>query len=126
MSETWTTKQAVARKLEAFNNRYLRGILGITSMQQRLQHISSVQVAKQFGMEESLEDMIVLRTLRRLDHLARMDDHRLPKKILLGWLSKRRPAHGTKIRWRDQVKKDLKKFGIEEKGWFKLAQDKAR
>ena len=95
-------------------------------MQQRLQHISSVQVAKQFGMEESLEDMIVLRTLRRLGHLARMDDHRLPKNILLGWLSKRRPAHGTKIRWRDQVKKDLKKFGIEVKGWFKLAQDKAR
>ena len=61
--------------------------------------------------------------LRRLGHLARMDDHRLPKKILFDWLSKHRPAHGTKIRWRDQVKRDLKKFGIEERGWFGLAQD---
>ena len=60
------TKRAVARKLEAFNNRCLRGILGITSVQQRLKHISSIQVAKQFGMEESLEDMIVLRRLRWL------------------------------------------------------------
>ena len=34
------------------------GVLGITSVQQHLQHISSVQVAKQFGMEESLENMI--------------------------------------------------------------------
>ena len=77
-------------------------------------------------MEQSLEDMIVLRRLRWLGHLARMDDHRLPKKILFGWLSKRRPAHGTKIRWRDQVKSDLNKFGIEERGWFRLAQDRAR
>ena len=53
-SKTWTTKRAVARKLEAFHNRCLRGILGITSVQQRLQHTSSVQVAKQFGMDESL------------------------------------------------------------------------
>ena len=83
-------------------------------------------MAKQFGMEESLEDMTVLRRLRWLGHLARMDDNRLPKKILFGWLSKRRPAHGTKIRWRDQVKRDLKKFGIEERGWFRLAQDRAR
>ena len=58
-SETWTTKRAVARKLEAFHNRCLRGILGITSVQQRLQHIrSSVQVAKQFGMDihDSVEE----------------------------------------------------------------------
>ena len=96
-SETWTTKRAVARKLEAFHNRCLRGILGITSVQQHLQHMSSVQVARQFGTEQSLEDMIVLRRLRWLGHWARMDDHRLPKKILFGWLSKRRPAHGTKI-----------------------------
>ena len=40
----------------------------------------------------------------------------------------RRPSHGTKMRWQDKVKKDLKKFGIEieERGWFRLAQDKAR
>ena len=35
-SETWTTKRAVARKLEAFHNRCLRRILGITSVQQHL------------------------------------------------------------------------------------------
>ena len=66
-------------------------------------------------MEESLEDTIVLRRLRWFGHLARMDDHRLSKKILFGWLPKRRPAHETKI----QVKRDSKKFGIEERGWFR-------
>ena len=55
-----------------------------------------------------------------------MDDHRFSKNILFGLLSKRHLAHGTKIRWRDQVKRDLNKSGIEERGWFRLAQDRAR
>lgn len=124
-SETWTTKHDTKRKLEVFHNRCLRGIMGITSRQQRMEHISSVQIAKQFGMEESLEDLIVARRLRWLGHVARMDDHRLPKKILFGWLPQRRPAHGTKMRWRDRVRKDMKKFCIEEGNWFRLAQDRS-
>ena len=44
-------------ELEAFHNHCLRGIVGITSAQQRIEHISSVQVASKFWMEESLEDL---------------------------------------------------------------------
>ena len=29
----------------------------------------------------------------------------IPKKLLFGWLPERRPAHGTKMRWRDRVRK---------------------
>ena len=123
-SETWTTKRNTTRRLEAFHNHCLRGIVGITSAQQRIEHISSVQVASKFGMEESLEDLIVVRRLRWLGHVARMENHRLPKKVLFGWLPQWCPAHGTKMRWRDRVRKDLKKFGIEESGWFCLAQDR--
>ena len=123
-SETWTTKHNMTRRLEAFHNHCLRGIVGITSAQQRIEHISSVQVASKFGMEESLEDLIVERRLRWLGHVARMEDHRLPKKVLFGWLPQQRPAHGTKMRLHDHVRKDLKKFGIEESGWYCLAQDR--
>ena len=55
-----------------------------------------------------------------------MDDHRFSKSILFGLLFKRHLAHGTKIRWWDQVKRDLNKFGIEERGRFRLEQDRAR
>ncbi len=54
-----------------------------------------------------------------------MDDHRLPKKILFGWLPQRCPAHGTRMRWRDRVRKDLKKFNIDERRWYQLAQDRS-
>ena len=122
-SETRTTKHDTTRKLEVFHNQCLRGIMGITSRQQRMEHISSVQMAKQFGMKESLEDLIVARRLRWLGHVARMEDHRIPKKILFGWLPQCHPAHGTKMRWRDHVRKDMKRFYIEERNWFRLAQD---
>ena len=90
-SETWTTKRDAVRKLEVFHNRCLRGILGISAMQQRMEHISSVQVAKRFGMEESLEDMVTARRLCWLGHVARMSEERIPKKVLFGWLSQHRP-----------------------------------
>ena len=88
--------------------------------------ISSVQVSQMFGMEESMEDLILKRRLRWLGHVARMDDSRLPKKMLFGWLLQRRPQHGTKMRWRDRVRKDMimKKFGIDESGWFAKALDR--
>ena len=124
-SETWTTKHFHVRKLEVFHKRCMRTIMGISSVQQRLEHISTIQVAKRFGMEESLEDIIAARCLRWLGHMARMDDHRLPKKVLFGWLPQRRPAHGTKIRWRDRVRKDMMKFKIEERSWFSLAQERS-
>ena len=49
---------------------------------------------------------------------------RIPKRMLFGWLPQRRPAHGTKMRWRDRARKDLKKFGIEEGSWYKVAQNR--
>ena len=53
-----------------------------------------------------------------------MKDDRIPKKLLFGWLPQRRPAHGTKLRWKDKVRKDLKKFNIEEGSWFHTAQER--
>ena len=61
-------------------------------------------------MKEALEDVLTVRRLRWLGHVARMKDNRTPKRLLFGWLPQRKPAHGTKLRWRDGVRKDLKKF----------------
>ena len=92
-------------------------------MQQQTQHITSVQVADRFGMRESLEDIIIVRHLRWLGHVVRIEDHNyhLLKQMMFGCLSQPRPAHGVMMRWRDHVKKDLKKFGIAKEGWFKRA-----
>ena len=123
-AETWVNKSTATRKLESFNSRCLRRILGITRAQQRQHRLASVQVRRRFGAEEALEDVVAAKRLRWVGHVARMDDSRLPKKLLFGWLPQRRPAHGTRQRWRDKVRKDLKRFRIEEGGWFHVAQDR--
>ena len=125
-SETWTTKRASTKKLEVFHNRCLRSILGISSVQQRMEHISSVDIAKRFGMSESLEDSIAARRLRWLGHVARMDNQRLPKILLFGRLPQSRPTHGTKMRWRDRISKDLVKFGLNQNAWYSVSQERSK
>ena len=52
--------------------------------------------------------------LRCLGHLECMEDYRLPRKIMHGWLLSPRPPHGVKLRCRDKVMQDLKKIGISD------------
>ena len=65
-------------------------------------------------MDEALEDVVIARRLRWLAHVARMQEDRIPKRLLFGWLSHRKPMHGCKLKWRDRVRKDLKRFKIDE------------
>ena len=46
-----------------------------------------------------------------LGHLGRMEEERLPKKLLFGELVKKRLCHETKKRWQDGVKLDLQAIG---------------
>ena len=41
---------------------------------------------------------------------------------VFGELMKKRPFHGTKKRWRDEVMRDLKAIGIED--WYAVCQDR--
>ena len=43
-----------------------------------------------------------------------MEHCRLPKGLKFGWLPEKRLAQGTKQRWKDKVREDLKQFRIEE------------
>ena len=124
-SETWTTKRVLTQKLETFHNRCLRGIFGITRMQQRAQHISSSEVRGKFGMKEMMEEVVMLRRMPWLGHVARMPHTRMPKQILFGRFVKTRPFHGVKMRWKDRVKKDMLSLNIWS-GWYNEAQDRKK
>ena len=123
-AETWTNKRAATRKLKSFSNKCLRRIMGITRAQQRIKCVTSAQVRNKFGVEETLEDVVTAKKLRWLGHVARMNDDRLAKQILFGWLPQKRPAHAVKLRWRDRVRKDLKNFDIKEENRFEIAQER--
>ena len=122
-AETWNLKAEHVRRLATFHNRCVRTILGVTRYQQWEQRLTSKALANRFGMVWSIPDIIMDRRLQWLGHLGRMEDERLPKQVLFGELKKKRPCHGVKKRWRDQVSKDLQ--AIKLKGdWYQLSQDR--
>ena len=123
-AETWTIKAPSMRRLRAFHNRCIRSILGVSKHQQWRDQITSEQLAASFGMEDSIEDLLMTYRLRWIGHIARMGDERLPKKLLFGEFEKKRPFHGTKKRWRDGVKSDLQAIGIGD-NWYDLAQERS-
>jgi len=44
-----------------------------------------IQLAKCFGVRESISNLLGLARLKWLGHVAWMPDDRIPKKILFGW-----------------------------------------
>ena len=49
-----------------------------------------------------------------------MEDYRIPKRILFGWLPQKHPPGGPRKRWRDVVKTDLKMVGVLDT-WYSSA-----
>ena len=47
-----------------------------------------------------------------------MPDHRIPKSALFGWLTWPRPRGGSRKRWRDVIRKDLKDIEVDEDEWY--------
>ena len=123
-AETWATKRVSTQKVGVFNNRCLRHIMNISRAEQRAGYISSVQMRRNFGMDKALEDVVIARRLRWLGHVARMQEDRIPKRPLFGWLTHPRPMHGCKLRWRSRVRKDLKRFKIDEGRWYRNAKER--
>ena len=52
----------------------------------------------------------------------RMNEERLPKKVLFGELTKKKSRHGVKKRWRDVARSNVGAIGASER-WYSLCQD---
>ena len=121
-SECWTPLRRHLKRLDSFHHRCIRTVLGVTNKQQWEEHISSEMVRERWGDTENVAVKIQKRRLEWLGHLARMSNHRSPKIVLFSWLLHPRPCHGTRRRWRDVLKRDMKEAGIPAGSWYELAQ----
>lgn len=122
-AETWTLKAPQVRRLNSFHNRCVRSIVGVTRYQQWKQRISTRRVTSAFGMQETISDLIMDQQLRWLGHVGRMEEERLPKRVLFGELRKKRPCHGVKRRWRDVARSNVEAIGVSDR-WYELCQDR--
>ena len=122
-AETWAIKAPQVRRLQSFHNRYIRCILGVSRHLQWRDHITTEQLALEFGMTEGMDVLLALCRLRWLGHVGRMEADRLPKQILFGELLFARPFHGPKLRWRDVVR-DLRIIRFDATSWYSAVQDR--
>ena len=64
------------------------------------------------------------RKMRLLGHLVRMDDHRLPKELIVSApAGGRRAVGGQKLRWDNLISRNLRERGISDT-WYYQVQDR--
>ena len=119
-SESWVTYRNHLKLLERFHQRCLRTILNIHWSD----YITNIIVLERADIT-SIEAMLLKIQLRWAGHVARMDDHRLPKIILYGELSSGLRNRGApKKRYKDTLKKSLGACNISHLEWTTLAEDR--
>jgi hypothetical protein len=62
------------------------------------------------------------RRISWVDHVERMEDSRMPKRVMRENIYTRRKRGRPKVRWLDDFQEDLREMGIE--GWRRKAQDR--
>ena len=70
---------------------------------------------------------IMAQRLRWAGHVARADEDRLISQVARGQPEGRRPPGRPRMRWSDNIKKDMTKLGVDDPGdWWDVAQDRGR
>lgn len=109
-AETWATTQTEERKLDAFDQRCLRRILGV----RWYQHVRNTDIRRRTN-QPAASLLLQVRRLRWYGHVVRMEDSRLPKRML-NWrpeqVGGRRRRGRTRVRWIDAVKRDGAAAGL--------------
>ena len=121
-SECWTILRRDEARLDIFHHQCLRVILGVSRKDQQFLSIPNVELRRRYGDPEPLSSTIRCRRLEWIGHLARMEDNRIQKQLLFGWLGKARPPEGPRLRWKDRVHADLRQLEVQT--WYQAAQDR--
>ena len=119
-TEALTLYQRHIYLLTSAQLRHLRALLGISWKDK----ISNIEVLKMAGTV-SVEAEIIASQLRWAGHVHRMPDYRLPKQILYGELyDGERKRGGQKIRYKDTLKRNMKKCNLDPDTWEDLAKNR--
>ena len=121
-SESWTTYMRQERRLHAFHMRCLKRILGIT-WQDKIPHSTILIRAK----ISSIFSLLSQRRLRWLGHVYRMDDERIPKKVLYSQLATGSRRLGRPVlRYKDVCKRDIKSCDIDLESWERTVTNRSK
>ena len=116
-SEAWTLMAHQENRLHVFHMRCLRKILGLTWEDK----VTNEEVLTRAGIT-SMATIVKQKRLRWLGHVHRMEDTRIPKRLMYGELATgARPQGRPFLRFRDTLKRDVKAIGLDTDTWHNLA-----
>lgn len=112
-SETWRITENNKRRLEAVEMDVFRRSLGIS----RRQRIRNEDVRLQMGIEGSLITDIERKQLVWYGHVQRMEEKRLPKKVM-NWMPPNRRKRGRPRKtWKEGIAKAMSSRDLREGQW---------
>jgi len=118
-SETWTLHRRHLKLLERFHQNCLRRVVNV-----KWQSMTPDTKILELANSRSIEAMIFEIQMRWTGHVVRMDDSRLPKRLLYGVLKDgKRPWKHPRKRYKDCVKDYCKVLDLGE-NWEKETMDR--
>ena len=118
--ETMTLHRRHIKKLTSFQLQHLRKLMNI-KWEDR---VPNTEVLRRAQMP-SVESMVLSAQLRWAGHVVRMEDFKLPKILLYGELRDgTRSVGGQKLRYKDTLKRSLKRSNVAVENWEAVARDR--
>ena len=99
----------------------LRGLLGIRKMDK----VSNARIRQLCGVPKGLEENTDKVVLRWFDHVERMENSRIAKKVYVGECAGSLSVGRAKKRWIDSVKNCLKERGLDVRQGRIMVHDKS-
>lgn len=131
-SESWCLREDQLQRLNTFYNSCVRRLCRVSMHQVIKFRISTKQLLDRLEIC-SIEDYYTSRTLRWAGHVVRMKGHRIPRRLLTGWVRHPRPVGAPQMTMGRTINKALTKFGITnvfttdkkgKQGWRAIAQER--
>ena len=110
-SEIWAPSKDEVQHLESWQNRCMRYMMGIRYSTHG--HVSGSELRKQCK-QQKIETLLREGRLRWFGHAARMDEERLPRKMLTARLGTRHPNGRTRMNLRQVNTEDLRSIDCQD------------
>lgn len=107
-AETWGMREDERKKLNVFEMRCLRSMLGVT----RMDRIRNEDIRERVGIRSELAGRADQCALRWFGHMERMDEGRMTKQVMNSCMSGNRPRGRPRLRWKDGVERVLTGRGM--------------
>jgi hypothetical protein len=120
-SESWTLTKKDENTLLVFERKILRKIFGPTCDRGRWRIRYNHELQALYA-EPNIVQFIKIQRLQWLGHVCRMEDNRVPKRVLNSSPEGRRSRGRPKLRWLDDVEGDMRAVNIVN--WRSLTADR--